>query len=258
MAGGPQPVPDLGQRSDAPANDGGRGRAALRAIPRGLSGCARARGRGRAGRAKGMGGDGLLQPGPQPAPGRAQVGGDAWRCATGRSRGVGRYILAAVLSQAFDRRLPVVEANSTRVLCRLFAQAGDPKSAPVNGWLWETAASILPNKRVGDFNQALMELGALVCTPQKPDCSHCPLNRECLARREGIQDRIPHKSARPRIVEIREGCIVARHGGKVLLTRRPAGGRWANMWELPRVVLDGSESHDDAARRLTDSLRLPA
>ena len=172
--------------------------------------------------------------------------------------GVGRYILAAVLSQAFDRRLPVVEANSLRVLCRLFAQAGDPKSAPVNAWLWETATAILPKKRVGDFNQALMELGALICTPQKPDCPNCPLKSECLARREGIQDRIPRKSARPRIVEVREACVVARHNGKVLLTRRPAGGRWANMWEFPRVVLEDSESHDDAARRLIDSVGLKA
>jgi A/G-specific adenine glycosylase len=172
--------------------------------------------------------------------------------------GVGRYILAAVLSQAFDRRLPIVEANTTRVLCRLFAQAGDPKSAPVNAWLWETAADILPRKRVGDFNQALMELGALVCTPRKPDCMNCPLKNECLARREGIQDRIPRRPARPRIVEVREVCVVARHGGRVLLTRRPADGRWANMWEFPRVVLEGSETHDDASRRLLISLGLKA
>jgi len=168
--------------------------------------------------------------------------------------GVGRYILAAVLSQAFDRRLPIVEANSTRVLCRLFAQAGDPKSTPVRAWLWETAAAILPRNRVGDFNQAVMELGALVCTPQKPDCPRCPLNRECLARREGIQDRIPRKPVPPRIVQVREVCIAVRHGGRVLLTRRPAGGRWANMWEFPRVVLEDSETYDDAARRLIKSL----
>src|SRR5262245_39021416 len=111
--------------------------------------------------------------------------------------GVGRYILGAVLSQAFDRRLPIVEANTKRVLCRLFAQAGDVSSAPVQAWLWETAAAILPRKRVGDFNQALMELGALVCTPDRPDCPKCPLRAECLAHREGGQDRIPRRPARP-------------------------------------------------------------
>src|SRR5206468_2591962 len=73
--------------------------------------------------------------------------------------GVGRYILGAVLSQAFDRRLPIVEANSLRVLCRLFGFAGDPRSGEGLNWLWETARTILPAKHVGDFNQALMELG---------------------------------------------------------------------------------------------------
>jgi len=172
--------------------------------------------------------------------------------------GVGRYIRGAVLSQAFDRRLPVVEANTKRVLCRLFAQAGDVASGPVQSWLWETAAAILPKKRVGDFNQALMELGALVCTPDEPDCPNCPLKAECLARREGLQDRIPRRPARPAVVEVREVCVVARHKGRVLLARRPAGGRWANMWEFPRVVLEGRETHDAAARRLISALGLDA
>src|SRR5262249_25969465 len=148
--------------------------------------------------------------------------------------GVGRYILGAVLSQAFDRRLPVVEANTRRVLCRVFAQAGDTASAPVQAWLWETARAVLPRRRVGDFNQALMEWGALVGTPERPDCTRCPLKSECLARREGIQDRIPRRPARPAVVEVREVCVVARHKGRVLLARRPPGGRWANMWEFPR------------------------
>ena len=127
--------------------------------------------------------------------------------------GVGRYILGAVLSQAFDRRLPIVEANTKRVLCRLFAQAGDVSSAPIRAWLWETAEAVLPRKRVGDFNQALMELGALVCTPRAPDCPKCPLKAECLARREGLQERIPRQPGRPATVEVREVCVVARGGG---------------------------------------------
>jgi A/G-specific adenine glycosylase len=172
--------------------------------------------------------------------------------------GVGRYILGAVLSQAFDRRLPIVEANTKRVLCRLFAQAGDVTSAPVQAWLWETAGAILPKKGAGDFNQALMELGALVCTPQAPDCPRCPLKSECLARREGIQEQIPRKPDRPATVKVREVCVVARHGGRVLLARRPPGGRWANMWEFPRAVLERNETHEVAARKLIASLGLTA
>jgi A/G-specific adenine glycosylase len=172
--------------------------------------------------------------------------------------GVGRYILGAVLSQAFGRRLPIVEANTKRVLCRLFAQAGDVASAPVQAWLWETAEAILPKKHVGDFNQALMELGALVCKPKAPDCLNCPLKSECLARREGMQDRIPRKAERPATMEVREVCVVVRHAGRVLLARRPSGGRWANMWEFPRAVVELGTTHETVAVRLLESLGVDA
>ena len=172
--------------------------------------------------------------------------------------GIGRYILGAVLSQAFNRRLPIVEVNSKRVLCRLFAQSGDPKSPDVESWLWETALAILPRQRVGDFNQAIMELGALICTPKEPACAKCPLKKECLARREGLQNSIPVRTVRPATVQVREVCVVPRYGRKVLLVRRPPGGRWGNMWEFPRIALEESDTHDVAARRLIDSLGLKA
>ena len=164
--------------------------------------------------------------------------------------GVGRYILGAVMSQAFDRRLPIVEANSKRVLCRLFGQEGDPQSKPVRDWLWQTAEAILPKKRVGDFNQALMELGALVCTAAAPRCGECPLAKKCVANREGLQAFIPAKSAPTAIEEVREVAVVVRRGTKVLLVRRPETGRWANMWEFPHHRIEGDETGEAAAERL--------
>ena len=92
--------------------------------------------------------------------------------------GVGRYILGAVLSQAFDRKLPIVEANSLRVLARLFGYRGDPREGEGKAWVWSAAEAVLPAKRVGDFNQALMELGALVCTPTAPACGEVPARGE--------------------------------------------------------------------------------
>src|SRR6185312_6428707 len=86
----------------------------------------------------------------------------------GRLPGFGRYTCNAVLSQAFDRRLPILEANSQRVLSRLFARREDPRQGPARRWLWQAAETLLPARRVGEFNQALMELGALVCTPTAP------------------------------------------------------------------------------------------
>jgi A/G-specific adenine glycosylase len=168
--------------------------------------------------------------------------------------GVGRYILGAVLSQAFDRRMPIVEANTKRVLCRLFGQTGDPKSPVVERWLWQSAEAILPRRRVGDFNQALMELGAVVCTPKLPACSACPLRGECQAFATGRQDSIPVRSSRPNVESVRETCVVIRQGEFVLLVRRPASGRWANMWEFPRLVLQADESNEDGARRLLRDL----
>jgi A/G-specific adenine glycosylase len=172
--------------------------------------------------------------------------------------GVGRYILGAVLSQAFDRRLPIVEANTTRVLCRLFGQTGDPKSAPVREWLWETALAVLPKTRIGDFNQALMELGATVCTPKSPGCVQCPLRATCAACMRGDPASIPRMAAKPTVVDVREACVVFRRAGRVLLARRPPTGRWPNMWEFPRVVLKGKESHQSGLRRLIASLGLTA
>jgi len=81
--------------------------------------------------------------------------------------GLGRYTRNAVLSQAFDRRLPILEANSVRVLTRLFGRTGDPRRGPEQRWLWAAAEALLPSRRAGDFNQALMELGALVCSASR-------------------------------------------------------------------------------------------
>jgi A/G-specific adenine glycosylase len=173
--------------------------------------------------------------------------------------GVGRYILGAVLSQAFDRRLPIVEANSLRVLCRLFGYAGDPRSGDGQRWLWETATAVLPAKRVGDFNQALMELGALVCTPTGPRCGDCPVAGECVARKRGLQEAIPPKPVRPVTVEVREVALAVRRGPRVLLAQRPPDAqRWANMWEFPHAELAPSETYEAAAERLLGRIGLAA
>jgi A/G-specific adenine glycosylase len=169
--------------------------------------------------------------------------------------GVGRYILGAVLSQAFDRRLPIVEANSLRVLARLFGYRGDPRTGAGKRWVWSAAEAVLPRKRCGDFNQALMELGALVCTPTAPDCSRCPLAGTCEAQRRGLQERIPPKKQPPAITAVSEVGVVVRSGGKVLLCQRPASaGRWQNMWEVPHAARAAGEDVSDAAARVAREL----
>ena len=169
--------------------------------------------------------------------------------------GVGRYILGAVLSQAFDRKLPIVEANSLRVLARLFGYRGDPREGEGKAWVWSAAESVLPAKRAGDFNQALMELGALVCTPMAPDCPACPLAADCVANRAGLQAAIPPPKKAKAITAVSEVGVVVRGGGRVLLCRRPAdAGRWQNMWEVPHAVRHVGEETDAAAVRVVKEL----
>jgi A/G-specific adenine glycosylase len=175
--------------------------------------------------------------------------------AAGTLPGFGRYTRNAVLSQAFDRRLPILEANSQRVLCRLFARTEDPRGGAGRRWLWQAAEDLLPKGRVGDFNQALMELGALVCTPVAPRCQACPLSADCLARQRGLQESIPVRAAPPTVVAVRESAIVIWRKGKVLLAQRPAdAARWASMWEFPRGPVEDAETHEAAAIRLAESL----
>lgn len=164
--------------------------------------------------------------------------------------GIGRYTAGAILSQAHDTRLPILEANSRRLLARLFARRGDPTRGPVQRWLWQAAEELLPERQVGDFNQALMELGALVCTATAPKCSACPLTRDCAAHRLGVQEKIPPPLVKPRTVHVRELALVIQRGAGVLLVQRPAAGRWANLWEFPHAPMLDDETEEAAARRL--------
>jgi A/G-specific adenine glycosylase len=175
--------------------------------------------------------------------------------------GLGRYTANAVLSQAFDARLPILEANSQRVLSRLFGRAEDPRQGPARAWLWQAAEELLPGRPgarrasgAGEFNQALMELGALVCTPAAPRCDACPLAARCVARQQGLQEVIPARTPPPAVTLVEEAAVVVRRGDRVLLAQRPEGGRWAGMWEFPHGPLEEGESHDAAARRLGPAL----
>lgn len=169
--------------------------------------------------------------------------------------GFGRYTVNAVLSQAFDAPLPIIEANSRRVLARFFAYEQDPKSAAGERWLWQTAEALLPRSDSGRFNQAVMELGALVCTARAPRCGDCPLAPRCVAQARGLQERIPGSTPK-QVEQVDEVALVVRRGGEVLLAQRPAVGRWANMWEFPHFAMQNEESCAAAAARLARSLGL--
>lgn len=152
--------------------------------------------------------------------------------------GIGRYTAGAVLSIAFDQCEPILEANTVRLLSRLLAFRGDPRSTAGQTQLWNTAEAWLPRRGAGDFNQALMELGSLICTPRQPDCPACPLAQLCPAQAGGWQGEIPRAAARPRWEEVHEATVAVRQRGRVLLIRQPGAKRWAGLWGFPRFGLD--------------------
>ena len=164
--------------------------------------------------------------------------------------GIGRYTMGAILSQAFDRRLPILEANSRRVLCRWSGQRGNPKSAAVDKWLWQLAEVVLPKKHIGEFNQAIMELGALVCTPVAPACARCPIAKNCAARILGITEEIPRRTRPPATIKAQETAVLLCEADRVFLVQRPDHGRWAGLWEFPHAPTQSNESVQEGARRI--------
>jgi A/G-specific adenine glycosylase len=171
-----------------------------------------------------------------------------------RLPGIGRYTAGAILSIAYDIPQPILEANTIRVYSRLLGYEGDPHSAAGQKLLWSMAEAVLPYKRPGRLNQALMELGREVCKSRKPLCTICPAVSLCRAAQSGSQDCIPRPKVKPKIEEVHEAAVVVRRGGRVLLIKRGDGGRWAGLWDFPRFPL---HAEHPAARRkeLIDGVR---
>lgn len=163
--------------------------------------------------------------------------------------GVGPYTAGAVASIAFGKPEPIVDANVARVLSRVLALPGDPKSGATSRALWGHAAELVSRAAPGEFNVALMELGSLVCRAAKPSCGECPVSQHCRALAAGQTFRYPETAPRRPTVAVEDVATLVERAGRVALTRRPEGGHWAGLWELPRVRRDGDEPLGDAALR---------
>lgn len=154
--------------------------------------------------------------------------------------GIGRYTAGAIASIAFDQRAPILEANTIRLLSRLIAYRENPYSQVGQRPLWRVAEEVLPHKRVAEFNQALMELGSLVCTPNEPKCSECPLATVCAAHAAGLQSVIPLAKPRQAYSDLREAAVIVRKNGSVLMRQCGADERWAGLWDFPRFALEAN------------------
>jgi A/G-specific adenine glycosylase len=149
--------------------------------------------------------------------------------------GFGRYTVGAVASIAFGLAEPVVDGNVARVLSRLFAVLGKPGEKDREEKLWALAERLVRGERPGDWNQALMELGATVCRVANPSCLLCPLRARCQALAQGLVDVLPPpRTAAPKRALLL-AAAVARRRGRILLGCRPARGLFGGLWELPSV-----------------------
>ena len=161
--------------------------------------------------------------------------------------GFGPYTAGAVASIAFGVPTPAVDGNAGRVLARLLLVGDDSRSPRFRDRVWAGAEALVRGRLragsgwPGELNQALIELGALLCRPRNPGCGRCPLEPQCGARRAGRERLLPRAHRRPAPRRLRVAVGVCRRGGRVLLVRRPASGLFAGMWAPPSVELAAGE-----------------
>jgi A/G-specific adenine glycosylase len=164
--------------------------------------------------------------------------------------GIGTYTAGAILSIAYGARFPAIDANVVRVLCRVLGICRDPKSHSVQQQIRCAAELLVSEDRPGDLNQALMEIGALVCEPADPHCDRCPLLFCCTAGNSSNPTEFPEYGAIGAITNLVHSCVVVQNMvGAFLIIQRPPHGLWGGLWEFPRVVCNPGEPPADAAAR---------
>ncbi|MBY0586650.1 A/G-specific adenine glycosylase [bacterium] len=164
--------------------------------------------------------------------------------------GFGKYTARAVACFALHQSVPIIEANTRRLWCRVAGAEGDPTRGRLEAELWEMSAALAPKKGAWDFQQAAMDLGAMICTPRSPSCSICPLADHCEAHRLGKEEDLPQLPAKRSKVDIEHASVVLwNKRGEVLIRQRPPDGTWAGLWEFPLAELAENETPRDGIQR---------
>jgi A/G-specific adenine glycosylase len=158
--------------------------------------------------------------------------------------GIGRSTAGAILSIACRERQPILDGNVKRVLSRYFGIEGFPGEKRIEARLWELADICTPQERVADYTQAIMDLGATLCTRTRPNCESCPISSDCVANRDGLQSVLPTRRPK-RVRPARKAFVLVATNlsGAVLLERRPPSGIWGGLWTFPQF-----DTHDDCIR----------
>ena len=154
--------------------------------------------------------------------------------------GIGRSTAGAIRSIAFGKRAPILDGNVKRVLTRYRAVQGYPGETRVARQLWELAGQFTPSRRVADYTQAIMDLGATLCTRSKPNCLQCPLHSDCAGLASGDPSQFPHRKPKKE-KPVKESCflLLENRDGDILLEKRPAAGIWGGLWALPECETSG-------------------
>ncbi|MBK9208134.1 MAG: A/G-specific adenine glycosylase [Anaerolineales bacterium] len=163
--------------------------------------------------------------------------------------GIGRYTVGAIASMAFGMDEPTLDGNLRRVFYRLFDVDIFADSPAGEKILWDLAAQNLPKGQAGDYNQALMDLGSMICTPKNPRCLLCPLMKICEARQHGTQELLPVLKPKKVVPQYVHAAAVIVQRGRVLLAQRPLDGLLGGMWEFPNARVNA-----DPAKELTKVL----
>lgn len=166
-----------------------------------------------------------------------------------RLPGIGRYTAAAVASIGFNADEAVLDGNVKRVFARIY-RFEEPVNTPGGEkQLWPMVQALLPEGRGSDFNQALMDLGATICTPQKPECGKCPVSGLCVSFRDQQQENYPKLREKAPIPHLAVSAAVLRRDGCVLIARRPSKGLLGGLWEFPGGKVEEGETHASALTR---------
>jgi len=166
-----------------------------------------------------------------------------------RLPGIGRYTAAAISSIAFGHDEPALDGNIRRVLARVFEVREPARSTKGEKQLWELAAKHLPKGEASAYNQALMDLGALICTPKDPNCIACPLAEQCAARALNIQEELPVVQSKKKLPHHIVTAAVIQRNGCVLIAQRPSNGLLGSMWEFPGGKLQSGEDLTSCLQR---------
>lgn len=168
-----------------------------------------------------------------------------------RLPGIGRYTAGAILSIAFGRDVPAIDGNVRRVISRLFAMEESVDDSAARKRIDGFVEPLVPKRNPGRFNQALMELGAVCCTPKTPVCPACPLQDDCGARVQGLEHRLPVRGKKKSIPHREAASAVIRdQNGRLLIVQRPARGLLGSLWKFPGGILNPEEPPEEGLARI--------